>query len=120
MHFKFLNQCNTDSDGIHCPYCKEPNLHQVGVEAVFREKEDGRGVVSIHTQTRSMDFIEEDYKLMGRRDSMFTVFTCEHCDKKPVLCIYQHKGVTFIGWVDSPEVYVDEIMKNVRVVNEAR
>lgn len=97
---------------LRCPNCDECYLHQSDV-AVFNRDEDADQVRVTTVRHDGVDeaIISEDLSLnpSPRRYGLRISFWCEHCDggpdedttkKVPDLAIYQHKGQTFIEWVD--------------------
>lgn len=105
--------------GLQCPHCGEAYLHQTDV-AVFTRHDDADQVkvttVSDNGEVHEA-VIANNVSLnpSPRRYGLRISFWCEHCDggqtdeerengvtsnKVPDLAIYQHKGNTFIEWVD--------------------
>jgi hypothetical protein len=85
-----------------CPYCGHNNLHQSDV-TVFNRYGDAEKVRVTHvmdngTITSANVPNEQTNNPSSQRDGMQVHFWCEGCDKKPILAILQHKGITFIGW----------------------
>tara|TARA_Y100000310_G_C20615232_1_gene780274 strand:- start:1188 stop:1589 length:402 start_codon:yes stop_codon:yes gene_type:complete len=103
---------NSSESFLICPRCKEPNLHQVQVEASFREREDS--VKGHHVRiTNKLVAIDTDAEMTnpsGRRDGLTITFCCEFCDGVSDdtidewgtygidLTIVQHKGQTYLTW----------------------
>lgn len=92
-----------DGDWLYeCPYCGGNNLHQSDV-TVFSRDEDAQKVRVTHvmedgTITSASVPSEQANNPSSRRHGMQLYFWCESCEEKPVMAIFQHKGVTFIGW----------------------
>ena len=95
-----------DTNNIKCPSCGGDYLHQVGVELVIRDEEDGpaslveatKDGVSVKRMTAKEAYIEA-----GRRDLFKIIFNCEECSFGPGgnsygLWIKQHKGITIMEW----------------------
>ena len=88
---------------LACPACGSTNLHHGSAEhiSVFME--------SLHKDGKTL-LVREDLEVFewpvvptnyyGRRDAIRIHFYCEGCPKKSALEILQHKGTTFIEWLD--------------------
>lgn len=88
-----------DVTGLKCPDCGGDYLHQVEVSATWRaEDKDGTRYSSSRTK-RCVEKVTAG-EIVGRRDAMSIYFTCEFCEPDSIktLDIYQHKGMTFMGW----------------------
>lgn len=91
-------------NALCCPKCGGENLHQVKVESIFRQKNDG--VAVIHTSD-NVDIRNREWKnIHVDSDVLYIYFTCEGCnweENKPpyVLRIAQHKGTTYVDWVNN-------------------
>jgi hypothetical protein len=81
-----------------CPFCGESDLHQSDVQVIWRKEcqSNGLRIESHQDETFTADHNASQAK--GYRDAMEITFWCEHCDTKPKLHIYQHKGKTYIAW----------------------
>ena len=97
-------------DTIVCPHCGDIYLHQTSVTIGDRNKEDGDGIgihVSLGDEFSRGEPSGGDIKLsimkpnnfIGRRQELIIEFSCEHCDGCPSLAIWQHKGLTLMGWL---------------------
>lgn len=101
------------SSTLRCPQCDEGYLHQRTV-TIFNPAGDGKNTevtcVQAHTDTSTVLITDETTSNPSRdRNGMLIEFECEHCSwdeggeavpDKLVLAVYQHKGVTFVQWVD--------------------
>ena len=85
---------------LRCPGCGDEYLHHEGMDWFDRNEDDKHG---IHTAI-SHRKVDVDGNMTGnpsyRRHGLTIRFSCEHCDYAPVLAISQHKGNTFVEWVD--------------------
>jgi hypothetical protein len=102
-----------DENGcLACPSCGSSYLHHYKVFTLKRNCEDNvKGDVCL---IDGLDCWENDegYLISARnnfpmtenpsprRGSVLTEFFCEECDAKPRLAIIQHKGCTYLEWVD--------------------
>lgn len=90
-----------------CPNCGCNNLHQENIDVYTRESEDGDGQhIHIPGEDKwafcgSPKFVPENHvdTNMGdnpssRRNGLLIHFWCEQCDRRSVMSIAQHKGVT--------------------------
>jgi len=84
-----------------CPKCGEANLHQEKIESIFRSGEDNNGIMVTHKTDMVTITPKDSNEIYGRRDVLYIYFSCEHCDGVLILRIYQHKGTTYIEWVDN-------------------
>jgi hypothetical protein len=79
-----------------CPACGDNYLHHDKVEVFERCGEDSE--TGFHATIENMR-IEIDRDMAGnpsqRRDGMKIEFYCEGCEKRSVLKIVQHKGITY-------------------------
>lgn len=85
---------------LRCPGCGEEYLHHESMNWFDRNEDDEHG---IHT-TISHRQVAVDGKMTGNPSSRrhgFTIhFSCEICNCAPVLAVSQHKGSTYMEWVD--------------------
>lgn len=98
-----------------CPYCGGDNLHQADLQ-VFSRGEDS---VSQYVAVRNMatdnpeiitqkDTSGQDENPSGMRQGILLSFECESNfsvegtshPHNPLLAIYQHKGCTYMDWVE--------------------
>lgn len=91
------------NDGqLVCPFCKDTYLHQGRVTVLNRVREDGPGFETIVKGPLSSTSFVEAKDMPGRRESLQIEFECEMCrDKKLTLQILQHKGSTYLDWIES-------------------
>jgi hypothetical protein len=91
--------------GLLCPVCKEDYLHQIGISAGMRFKEDEPGLrISIDKADDASAgvpniLVSSESTFIGRRDDVSIAFLCE-CGASASLDIWQHKGSTLISWSD--------------------
>ena len=82
-----------------CPVCGEEYLHQGKIEVFERSEDD---VFGTHTMVNGPctnvchDSLEGNPS--ARRQGLIIHFLCEGCGHIYVMEIYQHKGLTFMGW----------------------
>lgn len=98
-----------------CPDCGGNNMHQDdvsvynsgGYDLEFNQKTQAMEkvgktsvthVMSDGTVTTTRVLHEHANNPSRDRNGLRLSFWCEHCDSKPKLVIYQHKGTTLIGW----------------------
>lgn len=85
-----------DITTISCPSCDNENLHQGRVEIFQRVEDAPHGLhISAENETATIDSGMKNNP-SSRRSGMNVHLSCEHCDHKSVLIIYQHKGMTYI------------------------
>jgi predicted nucleic-acid-binding Zn-ribbon protein len=81
-----------------CPKCGCNNLHQMAVDAYFRNED------AVHGMHTRVDFFttKTDMDVSGnpsaRRSGLFITFDCEQCEGDKMLNVYQHKGTTYLEW----------------------
>ncbi len=87
--------------GLECPHCLNNYLHHDKVEVFSRRCEDQEGIRSV-TLEAGRAFVDIDMRdnPSRRRDGLLVHFWCETCDKRSALSISQHKGSTYMAWVD--------------------
>jgi len=84
--------------GLECPSCKGPNLHQHKVSVFWRANaESSDGYESFISTKQGREFLNKDNPSRDR-DGLLIEFICEGCDADPELAIYQHKGITYFEW----------------------
>ena len=91
---------NGFSDPLECPHCGCEYLHHVKTEVFNRQEDEIEGLhVCVDTAGLRMDT-----DLRGnpspRRHGLRIHFSCEQCDSRPELDIFQHKGYTFVNFKD--------------------
>jgi hypothetical protein len=92
---------------LACPSCGGDNnwLHHERVTVFCRghEDNDSAHVTSVDmTEATSMSRTSDNTdNPSGRRDGLRIEFSCETCDIRPKLVIFQHKGNTYIFWEDT-------------------
>ena len=98
-----------------CPECRGNNLHQEDVSIfnpssprVEYKLSDGKN--EFHPQTQVTHVMADGTLTTARvaanatnnpspeREGLLISFSCETCESTPTLAIFQHKGITFIGW----------------------
>jgi hypothetical protein len=98
-----------------CPHCNGNNLHQSHV-SIFNpdgyalEWDEKKQEYATKPRTRVTHVMEDNTITTARvdpeatnnpsaeRNGMFIEFWCETCEEKPTLAIFQHKGMTYLGW----------------------
>ena len=112
----FLESLTLDGDALNeCPYCRGNNLHQESYSIYEHDgyvpqwsKED-RGyehkpqlrvthVMGRTITTASVDPEATNDPSRDHRGALMVEFSCEGCENKPILAMFQHKGTTFLGW----------------------
>lgn len=92
---------------LHCP-CGSENLHQRET-TIFERYEDEPMTTVIEQKGREAEVYhapsEDTRNPSARRHGLIIRFECEQCSigkysKRLELAIWQHKGSTFVGWVD--------------------
>ena len=96
----------TIEDGaICCPSCGERCLHHWRVETYIRDGEDSQTGLSVTVGNNVASGVKvgvsQKKNPSRRRDGIVIQFWCENCEKKKHrLAIYQHKGNTFVEWME--------------------
>ena len=112
----FLEPLKLDEDALdECPYCGGNNLHQEDysifnpdnnahtwdVKTGAYKSEPRTRVTHIMGSTITTACVDpeatNDPSSQGR-GALLVEFSCETCENKPTLAMFQHKGTTFIGW----------------------
>ena len=112
----FLESLTLDGDALNeCPYCGGNNLHQEsysiydhdGYVAEWNQKKAGYDykyqtrvthVMGRTITTASVDPEATNDPSSEHRGALLVEFSCETCENKPTLAMFQHKGTTFLGW----------------------
>lgn len=83
-----------------CPKCGNMNLHHGAVLVYERAGEDGP--VTRYTLNQATLTVDQNAEgnPSSRRDGIRIGFTCEECGWVPTLAIEQHKGSTYISWME--------------------
>ena len=88
---------------LTCPSCGVTYVHQQSADQYWRSEDAVEGT---HV-TSSAERTTVDGDMVGnpspRRYGLVLKFSCEACNVAPRLGIYQHKGQTFVGWLDHNE-----------------
>jgi hypothetical protein len=83
---------------IICPSCGGGNLHHLTVTAENRDTEDGPATrVVSRGKTVTVDRTENP---ANRRSNLYVDFDCETCEATPRLELIQHKGSTYLRWIE--------------------
>jgi len=110
LHDRNLVNYSTNEDGyfddtVLCPNCKGGYLHQGAVFVYERASEDAKDITRISISENGTCVSTEKIpdkdsgNPSARRNGIKIQFWCEGCgDLNQMLCIYQHKGATFIEW----------------------
>ena len=105
MQPKFGENEESWGSELLCPVCGEQWTHHDQVE-VFERQEDAETGVHVRVAT-GMDKAEVDESLEGnpssRRNGLCIRFWCEICGAISLLSIAQHKGITYVDFVDTGE-----------------
>jgi hypothetical protein len=114
MAFFGIANPQIDDDGcLACPSCGSFYLHHCAVATLRRGEDSAKGDTVLVTGLDHF-WLEENYAYSitaknnvlleqnpsPRRGSIITEFFCECCHAKPQLAIIQHKGCTYLDWVD--------------------
>jgi hypothetical protein len=85
-----------------CPVCNGANLHHETINTYWRDYEDAESGVHSECNDGHTDVNKDMSKNPSpRRDGLFIDMSCEDCGELPfALAIYQHKGTTFVSWVN--------------------
>ena len=106
---RFGDGATSDEALLLCPRCGQGYLHHGRVrvlERLYGEDGDGIAVAVRHLKVRMQPL--EESELPGRRNAVEISFSCENCSEvldgfaqaeDLVLQILQHKGNTFVSWV---------------------
>lgn len=91
---------DADLAALLCPNCKQWNLHQARVD-VFNRREDQKEGTHVWVDDEDIGRNRNiDANPSLRRQGIAIAFTCEQCMARPVLGIAQHKGTTYIAWIE--------------------
>ena len=113
----FLNPITIDDGDCLdvCPHCGGNYLHQSHV-SIFNpdgytlEWDEKTKTYENKARTRVTHVMEDNTITTARvppehtnnpsrdRNGMLIEFWCEGCEEKPTLAIFQHKGMTYLGW----------------------
>jgi hypothetical protein len=97
-----------------CPYCGGNNLHQTDLQVFPRDEDSVSQYVAIKNMATDNpkviiqeDTSGQDENPSGRHQGILLSFECESnfseegvFHQNPLLAIYQHKGCTFMNWVE--------------------
>jgi hypothetical protein len=102
-----LGAIQLDDNVLSCPNCGEQYLHHEKVELFMPKHEDTND--GVHTVIDN-GYVTTDGDCAGNpsprcRDGIVIEFSCEFCNDeggrlKQKLVIFQHKGLTIVGWKD--------------------
>ena len=112
----YLESLKLDGDALNeCPYCGGNNLHQEDYSIfnpdnsvytwdanTHKTKSEPRTRVT-HVMGSTITTASVDPKATNDPSSqghgaLLVEFSCEGCENKPTLAMFQHKGTTFLGW----------------------
>jgi hypothetical protein len=105
-----------DTDvALCCPSCGEPHsaLHHGGVDVYWRNYEDSPIGTKVRNEWKAVDVTNHaDMEMCpsSRRSGLYITFNCETCGTVEDLAIVQHKGTTYISWVDNVSVRMAEFV----------
>lgn len=88
------------NDELLCPDCGNNYTHQMSVNVIMRDSEDGDGTAAFCSRKGVEVSRLESSKIAGRRDVIEIQLWCEQCgeDEPKILRIMQHKGNTEVTW----------------------
>ena len=91
--------------GLLCPVCNSSNLHHETIHTYWRSHEDSKD--GVHTECsdgHTSVNTDMDKNPSPRRDGLFIDMSCEQCGPLSMqLAIFQHKGTTFVSWIDNEQ-----------------
>lgn len=85
---------------INCPHCNSNYINSVGTDVFLRSEDSENGIHVSCGESEVLTTANMVGNPSPRRHGMLISFECEDCTKKSTLAIYQHKGSTYIGWVN--------------------
>jgi len=86
-------------DILICPTCGSEHLHQEEVSSIWR-KEDQDGLLYTNSlKKESKEIIPSKEVPRTRRNYLHIKFSCEECLGEKKLAFIQHKGSTYMEWV---------------------
>lgn len=85
-----------------CPCGNDGYLHQTAVRVGWRQAEDTPIGVVVTTSKAVPEAVVVAAEVAGRRDAMQIDFWCEECAAPHYLSIVQHKGGTYLTWLEPP------------------
>jgi hypothetical protein len=83
---------------VTCPNCSGTYLHQAAVEVWQRTGGESRPGDTVRVDNHGVSSRRTEDGFIDERDDVRVFFSCEMCDSKPVLVIWQHEGQTFRAW----------------------
>jgi len=90
-----------DEDNVlSCPACGEQYTHQITVYSMENVNDSVGSAPLITDFKENRRKINPNIKMPYRGNSIVIKFWCENCDKVSHLYISQHKGRTFIEFID--------------------
>ena len=105
--FKKAAPINYFEQEVACPYCKQEELHHMGVEMFARGEDANTGEhISLLANGVDGDKIHRVHNhsmhnnASMRRGSILIHFFCEQCQQQPTMFFVQHKGHTYAGWCE--------------------
>jgi len=81
---------------ILCPACGSNYLHHYKTEVFERNEDATNGLHVVVTSEKASIDSDLAGNPSARRHGLKIHFDCEGCPAKPVLCISQHKGNTYV------------------------
>ena len=96
---------------LRCPSCGGANLHHEFVR-VYSRPEDCEWVRTTYVDAINaicgIEASEGSANPSRRRDGLIISFSCEHCEDEPALTLSQHKGSTYLEWLDGTPLMWEE------------
>ena len=90
-----------DAEELGCPSCGGGYLHHDGVQVFDRGEDAPKGLHVRWEAGEARVCIDELRENPSSRRGAITIrFHCEGCPAKPKLAIVQHKGMTYVGWLE--------------------
>ena len=100
MQPRFNDLPGNNEPELVCPSCGGLNLHQDRIE-VFDRDEDAKASVHVIVEDIKATVDCELARNPSRRRTALTIqFTCEGCSSKPLMTVLQHKGCTYVTFVE--------------------
>jgi hypothetical protein len=92
--------CNSSIPLDICQDCDSVDSHEFATIQEIRLKEDHEGVQITTYVTENNDICLQQRNISSmknRRNNCYHLLACENCNKIRSICIYQHKGLTYIN-----------------------
>lgn len=106
----------TDEAELRCPHCDGLNLHQGTVEVFNPRNEDDLAYPITVTHNDIIRGGDPARNPSSRRQAIVIYFMCETCGDPEretlALAIQQHKGTTYVKWIELPSPITDQTFSN--------